>query len=101
MTILQDAAAIHAALGLQESVKGALPIAQAAAELMGAQFAHGTPLPVMLSELTKMIGAYICRRVDRTRGRGCCREGVLLEAHRSLRPPGQFALIGFLNGMFS
>ena len=56
MTLLEDAAAIHAALGLPEAVKGVLPVAQAAAELMGTPFAHGTPLPVVLSELKKMIG---------------------------------------------
>ena len=55
MTLLEDAAAIHAALGLPEAVKGVLPVAQAAAELMGTPFAHGTPLPVVLSELKKMI----------------------------------------------
>ena len=37
MTLLEDAAAIHAALGLPEAVKGVLPVAQAAAELMEAK----------------------------------------------------------------
>lgn len=56
MTPLQQAAAIKAALGLPEQVTGALPIAMAAAAVMGMTFEENAVLPQMLALLVDAIG---------------------------------------------
>ena len=56
MTPVQLAAAIKAELGLPEEVAGAVPIAQAAAKVMGIEFEFGSTLPVMLAKLAGAIG---------------------------------------------